>query len=137
LKRIRFTPSMVIASIALLVALAGSAAAGTALITGAQIKNGSIGLADLSATAKSRSAASKAPLGPPVRAAPSAHKALRGRRAFRGRRANEARREVLDRRESQAHLVFVRSMNSMVSPVSLGSCQFNTQTKLKPLGIKV
>jgi hypothetical protein len=38
--------------VALFVALAGSATAGTALITGAQIKNGSIGLRDLSANAK-------------------------------------------------------------------------------------
>jgi hypothetical protein len=64
LKRIRFTPATVIASIALFVALAGSAAAGTALITGAQIKNGSIGLADLSATAKSSLRGQQGPAGP-------------------------------------------------------------------------
>jgi len=41
-------PATIIALIALFVALAGRAtAAGTALITGAQIKNGSVGLADL------------------------------------------------------------------------------------------
>jgi hypothetical protein len=49
----RFSPAMVIASIALFVALVGTAAAGSvALITGAQIKNGSIGLADLSKKTK-------------------------------------------------------------------------------------
>jgi hypothetical protein len=50
--RKRFTPATVLAMVALFVALAGSATAGTALITGAQIKNGSIGLLDLSANAK-------------------------------------------------------------------------------------
>jgi hypothetical protein len=52
LMRKRFTPATVIAMVALFVALAGSATAGTALITGAQIKDGSIGLPDLSANAK-------------------------------------------------------------------------------------
>jgi hypothetical protein len=63
LKRIRFTPATVIASIALFVALAGTATAGTALITGAQIKNGTIGLADLSATAKTSLRGLRGPAG--------------------------------------------------------------------------
>jgi hypothetical protein len=50
----RITPAFVLAMLALFVALAGTATAGTAavMITGKQIKNGSIGLADLSASAK-------------------------------------------------------------------------------------
>ena len=49
----RITPAFVLAMLALFVALAGTATAGTAvLITGKQIKNGSIGLADISASAK-------------------------------------------------------------------------------------
>jgi hypothetical protein len=49
----RITPAFVLAMLALFVALAGTATAGTAvLVTGKQIKNGSIGLADLSASAK-------------------------------------------------------------------------------------
>jgi hypothetical protein len=50
----RITPAFVLAMLALFVALAGTATAGTAavLITGKQIKNGSIGLADLSSPAK-------------------------------------------------------------------------------------
>jgi hypothetical protein len=51
--------------VALFVALAGSAtAAGTALITGAQIKNGSIGLVDLSSSAKSALKGQRGPAGP-------------------------------------------------------------------------
>jgi hypothetical protein len=51
--RKRLTPGTVLALIALFVALSGTAtAASVALITGAQIKNGSIGLVDLSAGAK-------------------------------------------------------------------------------------
>ena len=49
----RFSPATVIAVIALFVALVGTATAGSvALITGAQIKDGSVGLADLSKNAK-------------------------------------------------------------------------------------
>jgi hypothetical protein len=49
----RITPAFVLAMLALFIALAGTATAGTAvLITGKQIKNGSIGLADISVSAK-------------------------------------------------------------------------------------
>lgn len=50
----RFSPATVLAALALFIALTGTATAGAmALITGAQIKNGSIGLVDLSNGAKS------------------------------------------------------------------------------------
>ena len=54
LKGKRFTPSMVVAMIALAVALTGTAAAGTAklIYSSSQIKDGAIGLADISAKAK-------------------------------------------------------------------------------------
>ncbi len=49
----RFTPAMIVAMIALAVALSGTAVAGTAkLITGSQIANGTIKLADLHPGAK-------------------------------------------------------------------------------------
>jgi hypothetical protein len=49
----RLSPAFVVAMIALFIALGGTAtAAGVALITGKQIKDGSIGLADLSPKAK-------------------------------------------------------------------------------------
>ena len=49
----RFTPAMIVAMIALAVALSGTAVAGTAkLITGSQIANGTIKLADLHQSAK-------------------------------------------------------------------------------------
>ena len=49
----RFTPAMIVAMIALAVALSGTAVAGTAkLITGSQIANGTIKLADLHPSAK-------------------------------------------------------------------------------------
>ena len=64
MKRTRFTPATVLASIALFVALAGTATAGTALITGAQIKNGSIGLADLNPAAKVALRGQNGPAGP-------------------------------------------------------------------------
>jgi len=52
-KRKRFTPAMIVAMIALAVALSGTAVAGTAkLITGSQIANGTIKLADLHPSAK-------------------------------------------------------------------------------------
>ena len=54
LKGRRFTPAMIVAMIALAVALSGTAVAGTAkLITGGQIANGTIKLADLHPSAKS------------------------------------------------------------------------------------
>jgi hypothetical protein len=60
----RFTPATVIAMVALFVALAGSAtAAGTVLITGKQIKNGSVGLVDLSASAKRALKGARGPAG--------------------------------------------------------------------------
>jgi len=50
----RFTPAMIVAMIALAVALSGTAVAGTTkLITGDQIANGTIKLADIHASAKS------------------------------------------------------------------------------------
>ena len=49
----RFTPAMIVAMIALAVALSGTAVAGTAkLITGSQIANGTIKLADIHPSAK-------------------------------------------------------------------------------------
>jgi hypothetical protein len=52
LKGRRFTPAMIVAMIALAVALSGTAVAGTKLITGNQIKNGTIKLADLHSSVK-------------------------------------------------------------------------------------
>jgi hypothetical protein len=53
LKGRRFTPAMIVAMIALAVALSGTAVAGTTkLITGDQIANGSIKLADIHSSAK-------------------------------------------------------------------------------------
>ena len=53
LKGRRFTPAMIVAMIALAVALSGTAVAGTTkLITGDQIANGSIKLADIHKSAK-------------------------------------------------------------------------------------
>ena len=50
--RKRLTPALVLAMIALLVALGGTAGAASGLITGAQIKDRSIGLVDLSGNAR-------------------------------------------------------------------------------------
>ena len=52
LKGRRFTPAMIVAMIALAVALSGTAVAGTKLITGSQIANGTIKLADIHSSAK-------------------------------------------------------------------------------------
>ena len=53
LKGRRFTPAMIVAMIALAVALSGTAVAGTTkLITGSQIANGTIKLADIHSSAK-------------------------------------------------------------------------------------
>jgi Collagen triple helix repeat (20 copies) len=52
LKGRRFTPAMIVAMIALTVALSGTAVAGTKLITGTQIANGTIKLADIHSSAK-------------------------------------------------------------------------------------
>ncbi len=54
LKGKRFTPSMIVAMIALAVALSGTAVAGTAklIYSSSQIKDGAIGLADISAKIK-------------------------------------------------------------------------------------
>ena len=51
MRRLFPSPAMAVALIALGIALGGSAVAGTGLITGAQIKDHSIGLNDLSYTA--------------------------------------------------------------------------------------
>ena len=51
----RFTPAMIVAMIALAVALSGTAVAGTAkLITGSQIANGTIKLADITRAPRRR-----------------------------------------------------------------------------------
>ncbi len=66
------SPAMTVALIALGVALGGSAVAGNDLITGAQIKDHSIGLNDLSATAVARLRGRPGPPGPPGAAATTA-----------------------------------------------------------------
>ena len=67
--------------IALLAALGGTAGAATSgLITGAQIKNGTIGLLDLSASAKQ---SLKGQRGPQVRQGRKERRAARGSRATR------------------------------------------------------
>lgn len=62
--RKRLTPSMVISLIALFVALSGTAVAGTGLITGAQIKDHSIGYNDLNAVTVNRLKGARGPAGP-------------------------------------------------------------------------
>jgi len=62
--RTRITPSMVVALVALFVALGGTAVAGTALITGAQIKDKSIGMADLSNVTIAKLRGQRGPVGP-------------------------------------------------------------------------
>jgi hypothetical protein len=61
----RFTPATILATTALFVALTGTATAGAvALITGKQIKNGSIGIVDLSAGARAALKGNRGPSGP-------------------------------------------------------------------------
>jgi Collagen triple helix repeat (20 copies) len=61
----RFSPSLVLASIALIVALGGTAtAAGIARITSKQIQNGTIQLADISKRAKKQLRGQRGPVGP-------------------------------------------------------------------------
>ena len=61
----RLTPSMVVSLVALAVALSGPAVAATeALITGAQIKDKSIGLNDISNTAIAKLRGQRGPQGP-------------------------------------------------------------------------
>lgn len=61
----RFSPATILATIALFVALTGSATAGAvALITGKQIKNGSIGIVDLNAGARAGLKGKRGPSGP-------------------------------------------------------------------------
>jgi hypothetical protein len=61
----RPSPAMVVAALALFVALAGTATATTySLITSAQIKNGTIQLADMSSTAKAALRGQRGPAGP-------------------------------------------------------------------------
>ena len=61
----RFTPAMIVAMIALAVALSGTAVAGTAkLITGSQIANGTIKLADLHSSAKAGLKGTRGATGP-------------------------------------------------------------------------
>jgi hypothetical protein len=60
----RFSPALVLAALALFVALAGTATAGAVkLITGAQIKNGTVGLVDISAGAKAALKGARGPAG--------------------------------------------------------------------------
>lgn len=62
----RFSPALVLAALALFIALAGTATAGAVkLITGAQIKNGSIQLVDLSPAAKAALKGQRGPQGIP------------------------------------------------------------------------
>jgi hypothetical protein len=64
--RKRVTPAFVVALIALFVALTGTATATSyVLISGKQIKDGSIGLADLSKKAKRALKGQRGPAGPP------------------------------------------------------------------------
>ena len=65
MKRKRFSPAMVVAMFALAVALSGTAVAGTAaLITGAQIQNGTIKMVDLHPSAKAALMGQRGPTGP-------------------------------------------------------------------------
>ena len=89
----RFTPAMIVAMIALAVALSGTAVAGTAkLITGSQIANGTIKLADINSSAKAalkgKTGATGAP-GTPARRATRASRA--GRPAGSDRPARSGR----------------------------------------------
>ena len=59
----RFSPAMVVALIALFVALSGTAVAAAPLITGAQIKDKSIGFKDISNTAVARLRGRQGPMG--------------------------------------------------------------------------
>lgn len=59
------SPAMVVALVALTVALGGTAAAGTKLITGQQIKDHSIGLVDISTLAVDKLHGQRGPAGPP------------------------------------------------------------------------
>ena len=100
----RFTPAMIVAMIALAVALSGTAVAGTAkLITGSQIANGTIKLADLHPSAKASlkgkagATGAQGPVGaqgaqgPAGRRAPPARRATRaqGRRRPQGRKGDK------------------------------------------------
>ena len=71
LKGKRFSPAMIVAMIALAVALSGTAVAGTAMITGAQIKNGTIRMIDLHSSTKTALKGQRGEAGPrgPVGAA--------------------------------------------------------------------
>ena len=82
----RLTPAMVVAMIALLVALGGTAGAATVLITGAQIKNGTIGLADLSPAAKSSLRGQSGPTGPQGSAGPQGNAGPQGAQGSQGER---------------------------------------------------
>jgi hypothetical protein len=65
LKGRRFTPSMVVAMIALAVALSGTAVAGTVkLVTGSQIANGTIKLVDIHSSARTALKGESGPQGP-------------------------------------------------------------------------
>ena len=65
MRRLFPSPAMAVALVALGIALGGSAVAGTGLITGAQIKDHSIGLNDLSLTAVARLHGQQGPQGLP------------------------------------------------------------------------
>ena len=62
--RKRFTPSMIVSLIALTIALSGTAVAASPLITGAQIKDHSIGLKDISNLTVSKLRGRVGPEGP-------------------------------------------------------------------------
>ena len=87
LKGRRFSPAMIVAMIALAVALSGTAVAGTTkLITGSQIANGTIKLADMHSSVKT---ALKGQTGATGAQGPAGAQGARGRS---GRRAPPARR---------------------------------------------
>ena len=102
LKGRRFTPAMIVAMIALAVALSGTAVAGTAkLITGSQIANGTIKLADIHSSAKTAlkgRAARPARRAPAPRGPPAAGRHRREGRHGCDRRSRSQGRQGRDRR---------------------------------------
>jgi hypothetical protein len=75
---------MVVAMVALLVALGGTAGAASGLVTGAQIKNGTVNLADLSANAKSALKGKQGPRGLQGVAGPAGAAGAQGEKGEKG-----------------------------------------------------
>ncbi len=95
----RFTPAMIVAMIALGVALSGTAVAGTAkLITGNQIANGTIKLADIHSSAKTALKGKTGATGPQ---GPAGAQGPQGTGS--GRRAPPAPRATTARKGDTAH----------------------------------